>query len=268
MKQRTLDWRKRRSWLGSIRFYASDLLDPALRSHLQRNRPDCWPDDLTWLPDDDELVPAFCEKLTGYYSHVKAFHGCRPENLRSYYELGLQGQQIDRIQTRFRQLFHDVDPARVQQALDEMQTRSTSEKGKIWLSGDDRDMLKDYGHYAINGSEYLMALAAELNGVSGRGVDYRWRLREIGVPTILEVDIPFSLVQEVQQVQLAKMILSAWGQNMTGRQLGRDAPPCYIIRQDIPPDCIKGHYHPERIRDPHRAHAMYVNQVTRCEMCA
>ncbi|MBT1119028.1 hypothetical protein [Stutzerimonas nitrititolerans] len=268
MKQRTLDWRNRRSWLGSIRFYAGELLDPAMRRHLERKRPQCWSDDLSWLPNHEELVPVFCELLASYYSYVKAFHGCRPENTRSYYEHGLQGHQPDRIQSRFRELFHDVDPNQLQKAIDELGRRSTREKGKIWLTGDDRKMLDDFGHYSINGSEYLMSLAARLTRFDRYGEDYRWRLREIGVPTVLEVDIPFALIRPRQRTELANLILSAWGQNVTGKHLGMDSPPCYVIHEDIPAGCIKDHYHPERIRDIHREPGMYVSNITRCEMCA
>lgn len=112
-----------------------------------------------------------------------------------------------------------------------------------------------------------MALTARLTRFDLYGEDYRWRLREIGIPTVLEVDIPFALVREGQRVELAKMILFAWGQNVTGRQLGRDSSPCYVIHQDIPPECIKAHYHPKRIRDVHREPGTYVSNVTRCEMC-
>jgi len=268
MKQRTLDWRNRRSWLGSIRFYAGELLDPAMRRHLERKRPKCWSDDLSWLPNHEELVPAFCELLASYYSYAKAFHGCRPENLRSYYEHGLQGHQPDRIQARFRELFHDVDPNQLQKAIDELGSRSISEKGKIWLTGDDRKMLDDFGHYSINGSEYLMSLAARLTRLDGYGEDYRWRLREIGVPTVFEVDIPFALIRPRQRTEVANMILSAWGQNVTGKHLSMDSPPCYVIHGDIPAGCIKDHYHPERIRDVHCEPSMYVSTITRCEMCA
>lgn len=268
MRQRILDWRNRRSWLGSIRFYAGDLLDPAVRRYLVRKRPECWSDDLSWLPDHEELVLDFCDALASYYSHAKAFHGCRPENTRSYYEHGLQGQQPDRIQARFRELFHDVAPYQLQNAIDELDSRSSSEKGKIWLTGDDRRMLDDFGHYSINGSEYLMSLAARLTRFDRYGEDYRWRLRDIGVPTVLEVDIPFALIRPRQRVEVANMILSAWGQNVTGKHLGRDSPPSYVIHENIPAECIKDHYHPERIRDVHREPGMYVSNVTRCEMCA
>jgi hypothetical protein len=216
----------------------------------------------------EDLVPTFCEVLTSYYSHAKAFHGCRPENIRSYYEHGLQGHQPDRIQARFRERFHDVDPSQLQKAIDELGNRSTSEKGKIWLTGDDRRMLDDFGHYSINGSEYLMSLAARLTRFDRYGEDYRWRLREIGVPTVLEVDIPFSLIRPRQITEVATMILSAWGQNVTGKHLGIDSPPCYVIHEDIAADCIKDHYHPERIRDVHREPGMYISNITRCEMCA
>lgn len=122
------------------------------------------------------------------------------------------------------ELFHDVAPYQLQKAIDELGNRSTSEKGKIWLTGDDRRMLDDFGHYSINGSEYLMSLAARLTQFDRYGEDYRWRLRDIGVPTVLEVDIPFALIRPRQRVEVANMILSAWGQNVTGKHLGMDSP--------------------------------------------
>lgn len=100
MNQRTLGWRNRRSWLGSIRFYAGELLDPALRRNLERKRPKCWSDDLSWLPDHEELVPEFCDKLASYYSHAKAFHGCRPDNILSYYEHVLRGKIAKHVAPR------------------------------------------------------------------------------------------------------------------------------------------------------------------------
>lgn len=113
-----------------------------------------------------------------------------------------------------------------------------------------------------------MSLAARLTRFDRYGEDYRWRLRDIGVPTVLEVDIPFALIRTRQRVEVVNMILSAWGQNVTGKHLGMDSPPCYVIHEDIPAGCIKDHYHPERIRDVHREPGMYVSNITWCEMCA
>ncbi len=119
----------------------------------------------------------------------------------------------------------------------------------MWLVGNDKYLLEECGHYLIQGSEYLMALAAHL-GRSPSGEDYHFRLRNYGIPTILEVDIPVALVPAAQHVEVAKMILSEWAQLTARRYLHfGDMPPCYVMHQDVPADCVRGHYHPERIVD-------------------
>ena len=59
------------------------------------------------------------------------FHGCRPENIRSYYEHGLQGQLVDRIHARFLELFHDVAALEIQKAIDYLQTEAQARKTKF-----------------------------------------------------------------------------------------------------------------------------------------
>lgn len=266
MVQKILDWRNRRAWLQHIRSYAGFLLTPELIAILERRRPKCWSDVMDWLPDHDDVVPEFCDRMSSFYTHFKAFHGCRPESLSSYYEGGLRGQNADSIIQKFRQLFADVPLADLEKAIEKMKHREFSEKGKTWLSGDDREMVRDFGHYIINGSEYLLALAASL-GTGQDGEDYRFRLRTIGIPTVLEVDIPIDLIPPVQKLEVAKMILSEWGQLRTKRPLGMSSSPCYVVRSDIPAECIRAHYHPARIRDAHHYVPTYVNKTVRCDYC-
>lgn len=266
MTNKVLDWRNRRAWLQHIRSYAKPLLTPKLLAILERRRPQCWSDVMDWLPDHDELVPEFCDRMSSFYTHFKAFHGCRPESLSTYYEGGLQGQNADSIIQKFRHLFPDLPFANLDQAIERMKHRELSEKGKIWLSGDDREMIRDFGHYIINGSEYLLALAANLD-TGEDDEDYRLRLRTIGIPTVLEIDIPIDLIPPVQKLEVAKMILSEWGQLRTKRPLGMSSSPCYVVRSDIPAECIKAHYHPAKIRDLHHYIPTYVNATVRCDYC-
>lgn len=265
MPQKVLDWRNRRSWLRDIRSYASTVLTPELVGALERDRPECWSDVMDWLPNYDEVVPEFCEQMSSFYTHFKAFHGCRPQSLGSYYEHGIRGQNAESIHHEFRTLFADIPPTEIGQAIESMRSRESSEKGRIWLSGDDRVMLEHFGHYAINGSEYLLALAANL-ARGNHSEDYRLRLRTIGIPTILEVDIPIELIPPGQKREVAQMILSEWGQLRTRRPLGMSSSTCYVVRAGIPAECIRAHYHPTKIRDPH-LHNIYLNDVVRCDYC-
>lgn len=66
MKTRILDWRAWRGWLASIKHYAGDLLTAGMKAELRATRPDCWSDNLSWLPDHGDIVPEFCERFTDY----------------------------------------------------------------------------------------------------------------------------------------------------------------------------------------------------------
>ena len=267
LPRKVLDWRNRRSWLASIRHYAGHVLTAELRQHLAQEQPECWSDDLCWLPDSEYILPEFTGSLTSYYTHFKGFHGCRPSSVSSYYERGLLGQNSDLLCDIFREIFSDVPKEDVENAIRQFADRSNSERGAMWLVGSDKFLIEQCGHYLIQGSEYLMALAAHLSR-SPSGEDYRFRLRQYGIPTILEVDIPVKLVPGAQQVEVAKMILSEWGQLAARRPMGfGDDPPCYVVRQDIPPECVRGHCHPERIIDPHKGHRSYANPLLTCDVC-
>lgn len=66
--------------------YANNILDIRLRRRLHTSkRKVCWSDDLSWLPDQSILTDLML-RIPRYYSHSKAFHGCRPASVRSYYE--------------------------------------------------------------------------------------------------------------------------------------------------------------------------------------
>lgn len=267
MNTKVFDWRKRRNWLACIRHYAGHVLTAELRQHLSQARPKCWSDDFSWLPDSGYILPEFVSGLTSYYTHFKGFHGCRPSRLASYYERGLLGQNSDLLCNAFREIFSDVPEEDIESAIKQFADRGNRERGVMWLVGSDEYLVKECGHYLIQGSEYLMALAAHL-GRSPSGEDYRFRLRNYGTPTILEVDVPIRLVPAAQHVEVAKMILSEWGQLAARRPLPFGGePPCYVVRQDIPAECLQGHYHPERIIDPHRGYRAHANRLLTCDVC-
>ncbi|HEY4074298.1 MAG TPA: hypothetical protein VGM52_14480 [Herbaspirillum sp.] len=213
-------------------------------------------------------MPEFVGGLISYYTHFKGFHGCRPLRLSSYYEQGLLGQNSDSLCEIFRDIFVDLPKDDLESVIAQFGDRSKQERGAIWLASNDKFLLEECGHYIIQGSEYLMALAAQL-GRSSNGEDYRFRLRRYGIPTILEVDIPVGLIPGEQHVEVAKMILSEWGQLAARRPLPfGDDGPCFVVRHDIPPECVQNHYHPARIPDPHQGHRIHINRLLSCDVCA
>lgn len=131
---------------------------------------------------------------------------------------------------------------------------------------DDAELVDECGHYLIQGSEFLMTLAAELCK-AGSGEDFRFRLREFGIPTVLEVDIPIEVVGAGDIEEAARMILSEWGQTVTKHNLGLSQSPCYVVRRNVTPENIVGHTHPTTVPDPHRGFVSYLNDRSTCEFC-
>ena len=268
MAQRVLDWRNRRSWLRAIQAYAGELLNPRIRGVIEKKRPKCWSDAMNWLPGDEDTVSEFTDRMSHYYSHVKGFHGCRPESLATYHEHGLRGQRPEEVIAKFRSIFSDVSESLLEEAIQKMQKRGDDERGKIWLTADDEEMVREYGHYIIHGSEYLLGLAAKISGSRYGGEDYRQRLKLVGIPTVLEVDIPIEMLEPEERRAVAKIILSEWGQLRAELPLGTPSTPCYLVREDIPASCIKGHYHPESIWDAHNNDSTtYYNRQLQCKHC-
>jgi hypothetical protein len=267
MNEIVFDWTKRSSWLRAIKNYASAAITAELREHLSTKRPDCWSDNLSWLPDI-EIADQFAIDFKNHYTHIKAYHGCRPTAIEDYYQNGIVGQNSEKLFSSFRNTFEDLPKSAVEKAIDNMKYRAIREAGKTWFVLNGKDLLDDCGHYLIQGSEYVMALAAELGKVHYSSEDYRLRLRNIGIPTLFEVHIPLSFIRTQQIESLAKTVLSNWGQLAAKKPLGINTDYCISIHQPLPAKQIINHFHPSQIRDPHFSGKTYISQNITCSLCA
>lgn len=259
-------WGDEQSWLADVPQYAGSLLTPKLSARLKRSRAKCWSDDMEWL-GDDYAVEDFQALFAEHYGGVRGFHGCRPISIGSYLDKGMLGQSQASILDSFRQLFSDIPAERLNKAIEALSDRGSSERGKIYFCATAETLIEECGHYLIQGSEYLMALAAALCSRLGDGEDYRMRLRKAGVPTIFEVDIPLDYLPPLQREALCRTVLSVWGQYASGVHLGADLQPCYIVHRDIEPQHIRDHRHPTVIRDPHMGKSKYHVKGAICDIC-
>lgn len=266
MSAALFDWIDREAWLAEVPKYASAILTRQVQAKIAKARPKCWSDDFTWLPAENG-EERFLNAFADYYENIRAFHGCRPVDLKSYFDHGLQGQTAEVLEMQFLSIFRDLPEQKLRQALEEFSARKESERGRFWVVLDEGELIERCGHYLIQGSEYLMALAATLCRLAP-GEDYRMRLRNHGIPTILELHIPIRHLLKPQVNVLARLVLAAWGEVVAKRQLGMGYSPCLTVRRTVEPQYIVGHTHPARIRDPHLGRSTYINKDTRCAYCA
>lgn len=266
MSAALFDWLDRVTWLAEVPRYASAILTRQVQAKISRSRPECWSDNFAWLPAENG-EERFLTAFANHYGRIRAFHGCRPADLKSYFDYGLHGQTAEILETQFLSIFRDLPEQKLREALAELKDRKESERGRFWVVLEERELIEHCGHYLIQGSEYLMALAASLCRLAP-GEDYRMRLRKHGTPTIFELHIPIQHLQEAQVDALARLVLAAWGELVSNRPLGMGHSPCLVVRRTVEPQYFVGHTHPARIRDPHLGHTIYVNQHTRCVHCA
>lgn len=264
---RILDWRSRALWLREIPVYTYAILNANVADFLRDNPPDgCWSDDMSWLPEEsivDDFVDAFCN----YYKGIKAFHGCRPAEMASYYRDGLVGQDGRHVEAAFRDLYVDVPGDLLQRSIDELRERGELEHGKVYFVCTEEELITQCGHYLIQGSEYMMSLAAALCRHRSIGEDFRMRLRNFGIPTIIEANIPFELIPNWNIREMAQVMISQWGTRLLNLEDEGEPRMCVVLNQDLPAKYIVKHSHPREIRDPHKAYSIYRPPITVCEWC-
>lgn len=260
------DWNARETWLAEVARYARTLLTSRVQAKIAKSRPECWSDNFNWLPVIDG-ENRFAAAFASYYRYVRAFHGCRPIDLQSYFVDGLRGQTAEAIEAQFLALFQDVPKSALLEVIARFQDRKESERGRFWVVLDENELMESCGHYLIQGSEYLMALAASLCQLIP-GEDYRLRLRSSGTPTVFELHIPIGYLSPHEINDLSRLVLAAWGERTAQRPLGMEHVPCLTVRRTVEAKYLVKHIHPKCIRDPHFGHTLYLNERTECPHCA
>lgn len=264
---KVFEWTNKAEWLAETANYALNVLSEAVLDTLGEGRiADFWSDDLSWFPVDEPEV-ALAEAFLNHYSHFRAFHACRPIDIGSYFRLGLLGQDPNVIVSDFRRIYSDIDSGLLARAIREMSDRGVSEEGKIYFLCDHQDLVEECGHYLIQGSEYLMSLAARLCEYCGSAEDYRLRLRRVGIPTVFNVRIPVHYIPRPQLLEIMKVIISEWAYWRLSRANGGGSGLAVILHRPLEPEYISAHFHSAQIPDPHSLHRPFINSSTSCEYC-
>lgn len=188
-------------------------------------------------------------RLFAHFTGFLVYHAARPVDVDAYYKDGLRlGDRVAQLK-----FAHDVflsgalpelSDASLREAADEL---GVSEDGRAFVSLDARGFLDGAGHYLIYGSEYLCGLAARLTARYGR--DYRQILKQFGVPTIFELELPFNLVSGHDVDQFVEI---ASRQEPTRRRRIHvpEVDFTFRLRHPLPPEYVLSHSHPEMILDP------------------
>lgn len=224
--------------------WREDILEPHLSSDLETVR-DALADDL----------------MDGV---VRVYHGCRVDDAGIYHRDGLRRNSPADMEALVRHIVGEEDAldymrSDIDRRLAEFEDRERDE-GKLYVSLDDREQLDRSGHYALFGPEWLQVF------FSFQAFDI---LRKRGVPTILKIDLPLSDVAVHFRRALADDLLNEWTRRVVNRpDWIRSLNFTIILRDDLPPDRVVGHYHPEVLKSPYHRNAAFKTEITSCPSCA
>lgn len=219
------------------------------------------------IENSEEALIQFVEfEFLNHFSKIRLFHGCRPINLNSYLEQGILKNNQNRLENEARNIFSETNPSKqllekLEDAILELGELYTPYKKRVFLIVDDRVLLETAGHYLINGSEYLLAIAVRVPCQNMQDL-----LRKRGTPTIIFCDIPTIHIRtKIRRLWLT--IVLDYLYHLGGFDISTD-PLDYTVTMDhVPPNLISGHYHPTVIKDPHNSYITYRPELTKCSHC-
>lgn len=193
---------------------------------------------------------------------VRTYHGCRTEDAGHYFGQGLRGHRRVELEAEVRSFLERTEElgwwlSGLTQRIAEVE--SNIDEGCCYVVLDPRPLLERAAHYLIYGSEWRLAVLGNIG---------RRAIRQIGAPTLLEIDLPLRMVDPHFRENLAKELLQEWTRqfvSQTSRVRWIDFT--FKVRQDIPPEHIVAHSHPEALRDPLDQFRTHRSTRVDCVLC-
>lgn len=266
--RRVFVWKAFGEWNPVLEDMFKGILTEALRTKVRQHATGIERGEIGYLeligdPTSPVITIDKINELRQRYSHIRLYHGCRPEDISSYYDRGLCLREGDSQVERFRSIFLSGKyPELTEQTLQESISRLCPYPGddeELCLAIDDRWVLEHCGNFLIYGSEHLMNLVVNLPRDSE---PYLSVLRKIGKPTVFEINLPNTrdyCVTDGNVQWLIHDMISEWVYRTC--HPGTESGPLDFtvsLRRPLPPEHICSHYHPSRIPDPLMGRKVYV----------
>lgn len=173
------------------------------------------------------------------YTHIRAYHACRPLDMQEYLIKGIQvinkkkslKESLVRIKSDF------VNDKEIEKEFNKHWRALDNIHKRVWLAVNKEILLTDSSHYLIYGSEFINALAMELG--------CRSSLKETGIPTIFHCDVPVESISLKIIKDIEKLVQMGYVDDITIDVNG-------VESQDI-----INYEHPKEIPDPYFYNAKY-----------
>jgi hypothetical protein len=257
--RRVLSWRAGDDWRAILKSAFLDGIGPTVVDAIRRDAPrqdririEGWLDrvfDAQFPKTNAELSAALGQCLVRVYTHIRAYHGCRPTDIESYATHGLYPFTPVSYQAVASAYFslpeHDA-------AAVEAFTKITAKQAELLYTGEvafhlDQDFITQHAtYYLIYGSHSLLATSILLSRATGH--DYKRDLAHIGRPTIVQSDIPVSLISQDTLNALAKTLLVGLLEDTPSIPLGITEFEL-AVPGNLFPQHISGYSYPTHVTD-------------------
>jgi hypothetical protein len=257
------------TWRDRIWRTLDDIVTPEVKAEFLANPPEyVVSDDLSWLDDIVfdatgrvvDMKELVADRFAREYRAFRAGHATRTDDVGQFYRDGLRYLRPHEIEERARKLFltgqyPHASEAKLQAAIENIDARKPSggRPGRLYFAADERSLITRMGgsgHYLVYGSEYLYCLGIRTIGEW----ETRQALKSIGRPTMFVCDIPMSMMRPHTLGEFGGMIIEHLFCELGGLEchaLGPGSGSALSMAEDLPGDCIVGHYHPERVHAPY-----------------
>lgn len=254
-------WENFHSWKDPLWQLMGDILTPSVVNAFKISPPEyVVGDDLSWLEEIIEdvtglvidVAEVLAVRLPNRYHALRAYHGSRPLNVSSFYEAGLHRLNPAHLEQRAYEIylnssFPELSFESVQSGIEKV--GRTSREGLLYFEANESHLIEYCAHYMLYGSEYLCAIAANVQGPH----DYRQHLKKFGTPTIFVCDVPLALLDyrllkefagQALESMFSQLIDPAFKHGESWRGAG------LYIRHDLPREYLVGHKTPSLLKDP------------------
>lgn len=246
------------SWRDEVWSLVATFADAAVQAAIIADPPEyVVSDDLGWLEKKvlqvhGASIDAFglmVNALRGRYRFIRAAHGSRTADIASFYNAGLLPMDPLRIQQQARDIFlspayPELTEVMLADAIAAVDHKGRS--GRVWFECNETELVRRNGHYMLYGSEYLLAIAAHIEGRN-----YRPELKRIGEPVVLICDVPIEFLHPNVQASFAGRAVEILFEDLVSG--GNGPSPTrnmgFCIRRTLRPELIVGYYRPVVGRD-------------------
>ena len=264
-------WRDAKTWVPEIDAWIQPFLKPKAINQLKSiQRVNLYRDDHLWLEKvlADELsyeVEHVVQELSDYLESrtIRVYHGCRVADVGVYLKEGLKINDPEACKALVRTIVSEESD--LEWMLPTLEHRlanfpdSDRDRGNLFLSLDDRELVEDCCEYALYGSEWLRVFF----DCSAFHI-----LRRRGIPTILKVDFPLNMASSSDRTILASELMNEWTylqKNHNDKTIKKNF--AFLIHENLPGNMIVDHYHPAVLTDVYRNNTRVETVYTQCPSC-